>query len=666
MIGCLAIHELADEPRGHGGEMESLHRVTAREHDVGTRSEAPMIGSPSGGHGRVPLPDLDGRTTGDVAEGANARSHRRADADVIDAFVQPGQLQRPRESQDAVERGRDDARLLHVDGDLGSPGVIAKSTWYPFPPSMGMDTPSARESGVRPRARRDDDGVGDDRTVPRLHPPDAAVGILREPRDLGALTEVGAGLASRVGDRLEEAGRLAMRLVRVVHGADDAVGDRGLDLLRLFGGEGARGDPLARVDLCLAPPRLEGGVGLVHVDRTTFHETGVEPLRGERLVHHRARERELFDDPRPLPDPRCTTRRHEPQEPRDQRRPGVHRERAIPAKHESDALAERGRIGEGSTVPRRQQSRASDGTTGEELRSPLEEERPMSPARQLEGRRQTDRAPSDDQHVGRPESLVHLALIRAHRVDPGPDSSASMRRRRPIHWLAPTVMGARFPSPRAQTATCPSCVAASRSACPGGGAMSRTSVPGRRWRRTDRSTIFAGTVENSMSSPAASALSSPKPWAVAPGRVRARSLDRVPGEDVDVRTESDERSDEQRADRSEPHHARRSRRGWSPRCSRSRRRWRPPRSPDRGGASARRHRRTRATRPRRARRPRGGRRSSGRGRCALRGSSARAARRPRGSVPARAARTGRSRPQAGSGRRRTVRPSRLRARCSPP
>src|SRR4029077_9081321 len=46
----------------------------------------------------------------------------------------------------------------------------------------------------------------------------------------------------------------------------------------------------------------------------------------------------------------------------------------------------------------------------------------------------------------------------------------SIRSRMPPHWLAPTVTGARLPSPRPQIALSPRRLAASRSTPPGGAA----------------------------------------------------------------------------------------------------------------------------------------------------------------------------------------------------
>src|ERR1700757_190238 len=53
---------------------------------------------------------------------------------------------------------------------------------------------------------------------------------------------------------------------------------------------------------------------------------------------------------------------------------------------------------------------------------------------------------------------------------------SSTRRLIPIHWLRPTVMGARDPMPRAHTAFSPSSPAASRSIVPGGAATSTSNA----------------------------------------------------------------------------------------------------------------------------------------------------------------------------------------------
>src|SRR5690606_30639895 len=52
----------------------------------------------------------------------------------------------------------------------------------------------------------------------------------------------------------------------------------------------------------------------------------------------------------------------------------------------------------------------------------------------------------------------------------------SMRLLMPLHWLRPTVIGAREPMPLAQTAFRPSSAAASRSIVPGGAATSTRSA----------------------------------------------------------------------------------------------------------------------------------------------------------------------------------------------
>src|SRR5205807_2192953 len=76
----------------------------------------------------------------------------------------------------------------------------------------------------------------------------------------------------------------------------------------------------------------------------------------------------------------------------------------------------------------------------------------------------------------------------------------SIRSRMPPHWLAPTVTGARLPSPRPQIAVNPSRFAASKSTPPGGAAKSTMSADFGRRASTSSPTTRAGTVEKRKSS----------------------------------------------------------------------------------------------------------------------------------------------------------------------
>src|SRR6266852_1412092 len=99
------------------------------------------------------------------------------------------------------------------------------------------------------------------------------------------------------------------------------------------------------------------------------------------------------------------------------------------------------------------------------------------------------------------------------------DSSSnifSIRSRMPSHWLAPTVTGARLPSPRPQTALRPSRFAASKSTPPGGAAKSTTSADLVSRDSTFSPTTRVGTVEKSKSRREAIWGSSSNVYGVAP------------------------------------------------------------------------------------------------------------------------------------------------------
>src|SRR5439155_17260332 len=94
-------------------------------------------------------------------------------------------------------------------------------------------------------------------------------------------------------------------------------------------------------------------------------------------------------------------------------------------------------------------------------------------------------ADRDDAASGRGDAALELAAVRddARAADDevGLHCSsliASIRRRIPRHWLAPTVTGARLPRPRAQIPLRPKSRTASRSTPPGGAARSITTDPG--------------------------------------------------------------------------------------------------------------------------------------------------------------------------------------------
>ena len=190
-----------------------------------------------------------------------------------------------------------------------------------------------------------------------------------------------------------------MRVVRIEDGAGGLAPDGRLELSRSAPVEDVDAEAQPACLLGLAPGAGERVCLLVHAQRATTLEPGIQPALGKLGVNREARERELADDGRGCPRPLWCRRLDEAGDPRKDRRPRPKVERAVLLPHPAQAVAERRRVCQRRRVARADQACVSGRAAPSEVAAALEERDAGATLNELERAARPDRAAADDDDV---------------------------------------------------------------------------------------------------------------------------------------------------------------------------------------------------------------------------------------------------------------------------